>query len=498
MIFENTYYFGQKLRWSLGLPSPNFTAAVIVTVIPILWAFCTLLSTKNKQSSVWGWIIVAWYVVIEGGAVYLLFKTYSRGAFVALIVALVVYHAFLAHIYRKCKIRNANNGRNIWRPWGGVYGLVTRVALIGILIYGTGFGVRIGSSGGIKDASSANRIEFWKACLEMISCEPMSGWGGGEAGRAYMNWFQGPNRSEYFITPVNSYLHVAVEHGLPVLFVVLFVIALLVLVGARAVFWLEHSSLRRAVAIACSISIVGAWCTANIFTTLWTQPYLWTVPSVAFAYLVVETVVAFRTHWSSWPIINSLGLSLASSLGLVVAGHQMSSGRLVNVSLAEHGGVLLSKRGESGDKALAWLDPLVLGLAPGKELRRWLLAESRISQIEAATDDLRSESLPVEIHEVLLFGRHSARIGLLPVTSTDVWIIHPTGAVPGPLRAGFTSIHVILPQIDESGDAFRWANWAKNANCEILVSRGCGQDVRLAWPMIAVAGRSPNKDYNHK
>jgi len=111
-----------------------------------------------------------------------------------------------------------------WCLWLG------RIVALGFILYFVGFQwSRAGSSFSdlaTVDRSVGNRVELWGGGLKMIAASPWRGWGAGESGRAYLNWFQDLERAERFTTMVNSYLSVAVEYGLPTFSLTLFILCL--------------------------------------------------------------------------------------------------------------------------------------------------------------------------------------------------------------------------------------------------------------------------------
>ncbi|MGH8019271.1 MAG: hypothetical protein ACREIA_13460 [Opitutaceae bacterium] len=62
-----------------------------------------------------------------------------------------------------------------------------------------------------EDESAMNRLELWEGGAVMMASAPLWGWGGGELGRAYMNWFQSADRTEGYAAMVNSFFHAGLE-----------------------------------------------------------------------------------------------------------------------------------------------------------------------------------------------------------------------------------------------------------------------------------------------
>ena len=63
-----------------------------------------------------------------------------------------------------------------------------------------------------QDASVGNRMELWNSALQMAA-ENVHGFGSGQSGEQYMQWYQPLDRQEGYRTMVNSYLTFLVEQG---------------------------------------------------------------------------------------------------------------------------------------------------------------------------------------------------------------------------------------------------------------------------------------------
>ena len=76
MIFGGDFFYNGLLRWNLGWPTPNYAGAFVATLLALAFAF---------SGSRWRWTALA----VEAGGLFLLAKTYSRGAVVAWVAAWV-------------------------------------------------------------------------------------------------------------------------------------------------------------------------------------------------------------------------------------------------------------------------------------------------------------------------------------------------------------------------------------------------------------------------
>jgi len=489
MTIEGEFYSGGHLRWNLGWPTPNYAGAFLVTLLALVWIF---------SGSRWRWA----YFATEAGGLFLLAKSYSRGAVVAWGAA------WLFGVIASRGWRHPAE-RLVW---------AARVGVLAVMMVIAGFGwsravektagpqddkttgKRITASEvpSAEDGSVVNRLALWRGGMKMIAAAPLVGWGAGESGRAYMNWYQAMDRDEGYTTMVNSYLHVAVEHGLPALVAVLWVGAWLLLVawsGARDAAHTHNGALgtTRPTLMAAGASLV-AWAISNVFTTLWIEPKLWVVPTIASLLLVWG---ACKT-----PVIRLVSLTAASlaiavfaAAGLYGAGWWLLEKQALAFIPGKNGSVVLAADGSSSAAWHAWPDPVVLGPTPGKEFRRWLERRSTcIPLIVHRAAPLQPGEVQAGAGCILLFGRQAERIGEDYASAChELWLIHPTVPPPasgkGPSQSPPMTT-VVLPQIDEAGNGPSWRHWAKDNGARVVESPASGLDIRAVWPAVMNPGKS--------
>lgn len=503
MIIEGEFFSGGHLRWNLGWPTPNYAGAFLATVLALVFVF---------SGSRWRWAFFA----AEAGGLFFLAKTYSRGALVAWGLAWL-FGVVASRAWR------APAKRLVW---------IARVVILAVMMLAVGFGwsrttesadqsrgtlasdsptdaqgdqiKRNSESSVTEDGSVVNRLALWRGGLKMIAAAPLTGWGVGESGRAYMNWYQDIERADGYTTMVNSYLHVAVEHGLPMLVAALFGVSWLLAVAWRAACGVEkagagvsavqpsreapaYTITPPALMMAMGASLV-AWAVANVFTTLWIDPRLWIVPAVASLVL----------GWSAWKndgvrlaslTIGSLFISALVAGGVYGAGRWLLGGQTLVPVPGKNGSVMLFHAGSVGQIWDVWPDPVVLGPAPGKELRRWLEAGSGEVRlvVHRATSSLPGE-VSAGAEGAILFGRQAGLVGeeFLP-DRRGLWIVHPSA--PPPSRGKMSNqarstATVILPQIDEAGNGPAWRRWARENGASVIESPGSGLDIRMVWPAV--------------
>ena len=487
MILESEFFSGGHLRWNLGWPTPNYAGAFLATLLALAFVF---------SGSRWRWALLA----AEAGGLFLLAKTYSRGAVVAWGVA------WLFGVIASRGWRDPAQ-RTLW---------TARFVVLAVMMLAVGFGWSRSADVGYvtlrgtsasdgptqskitekkdpqEDGSVVNRLALWCGGLKMIAAAPLTGWGAGESGRAYMNWFQDVDRDEGYTTMVNSYLHVAVEHGLPVLVVVGWIGAWLLLMAWRGARDESVSPASRLLQVAAGASLV-AWMVANVFTTLWIEPKLWIVPVIAWLVLVWDACK--KSSGQLVPLtVASLAIAVFAVGGLYGAGRWLLGSQPLSCIPGANGAVMLASAGGNGAVWHAWPDPMVLGSTPGKEFRRWLeKGTTNVRLIVHRIAPLQPGEAPVLGEGVLLFGRQAERIGpdFLP-DCHELWLIHPTVPPPasGKLPDHSTQMTtVVLPQIDEVGNGPAWRRWAKENGARVLESPASGLDIRAVGPVVLSRGK---------
>ena len=209
------------------------------------------------------------------------------------------------------------------------------------------------------------------------------------------------------------------------------------------------------------------------------------MPALALGIISYGIVTEGQIRQSARTALLSLVGATTVATGLYGIGASLGRERKVVPTLTQQGTVLLTlnKKISDGSRVMARLDETVLGLFPGKEIRRWLTNTKSVLSVEVVP---KSPPIAVDYSKfshVLLFGRQAERAGLMSVPA-DIWLIHPQGKVPETADLSALTIKMILPEIDQKGDRFRWEKWARSHNVEIKNSPGCGNDIRAQWPMV--------------
>lgn len=461
---------------------------------------------------------------------FLLAKTYSRGALVA---------AALAATYFIC-VSERQRFTQTWRIW------ILRSAIASACVIGTGFAGRLKLGELRQDGAVEHRLALWKGGLQMMAAAPWQGWGAGESGRAYMNWFEPLDHPEGFSTMVNSYLDAGVEHGLPALAAVLAMVSTLLIwawlqvrrgfsrteIGTDASPNADQAhpntgggctgrSGRRTISWSRLIAAAGAsivvWAVANVFTTLWIVPMLWIVPGFATMMIIMVPSVDRSWHPPLSALVGGVSVGVTCAVTLWLAGMLIHQANALRIHPLGAGVVRIArKNGASGLPWKIWPDFKVLGRTPGKEIRRWMATAGapvvvvvHFSPPLSTLSDFRTprnsapESSPLVTGErirsgakygVMLFGNEAERLGRnLPFNIAKVVLVNPRGRMPAietieVVKHG-PEITLILPQIDQVGDQRKWLKWAQDRGARVIVAAGVGEDIRADWPRICEEGR---------
>jgi len=334
------FFFKGIWRMDWGLGNPNKTAALIVALMVGLWGLASIRK--------WGfWVALVGFA----GLGVCLVHTFSRGGIVALFLGLLPVLWFAPH------------------PWGW-----RRILGVGIAVWGIiGFSVYLQAHNRLdpdfvrQDRSITNRFELWKAAPAMMLDAPW-GWGLGNSGKAFVEWYQPLDRNEPYRTMVNSHLTWLVEFGWPMRFVYLagwLLVLLLCLPGPRSR-WLSVP--------------LGVWLSFLIsatFSSVAEEPWVWSVPV-----LFLLLALGWRIRASIWPRpVLWLGPPVVAALALLLIplGWQKSNIRHLP------GATIVGKRVPE-----TWVvaDDQVLGARHGRTLRNFgeTLGDTTIGIVQDMAD----------------------------------------------------------------------------------------------------------------
>jgi O-antigen ligase len=212
----NDYFFDRNLRWSGWWGTPNMAGCILAPLCIFLIASGAALSTVVSRKYRFlgrclGWVLFALY----GVTVAFLAFTYSRGAWIALVVALTV----MSLVFRRVRVF-------------GVIGLTVFAAVIFFVPAGV---KRVESYSSIKgDLSIANRIKLWTGAWQMIADHPLTGVGPDQFGPVFAEDYQRFDHTANNSTAVSDYLTFGAEHGLVLLSLITGSLACLLLASYQA------------------------------------------------------------------------------------------------------------------------------------------------------------------------------------------------------------------------------------------------------------------------
>lgn len=290
------FFFNDIWRMDWGLGNPNKTAVLIAELMLVVWAFAFI----RKYGY---WIAL----VLFTGLGVCLFHTFSRGGLVALLVGLVWLAIFAPHPWPK-------------RKW--IAGRIVVLILCSTAVYLKSY-QRYTQGFITEDRSITNRIAIWSTVPAMMFDAPY-GWGIGNAGTAFMGWYQDIHRGEEYRTLVNSHLTWLVEMGWIGRFFYLF--------GWGAVLLLCFPSFERYWQ---SIPFGIWWCfgTGAFFSSVAESIWLWPIPVAAFAVTLFDRIRRKQfPRLSDWLLVcgGTILLLLAAAVsGGSGSGIHVEKGRVI-------------------------------------------------------------------------------------------------------------------------------------------------------------------------
>ncbi len=479
---EGIYFFGEHVRWNLGWNNPNQAGVFVAMWIPWLWALgMWVVGTRNEDGAGRSWyglrrdaaatLVLAAELVLW----FLLCKTYSRGALVAVGMAGVVL--LLWRLIRDRRIK-------------GIGMISVRLIAVGVLLFATGFFSRIDPRFVSQDASAGNRLVLWKGGLQMIAASPWRGWGAGQSGSNFTHWFQPLAATERYGGMVNSYLHVGVEYGLPVLVAVLTgAVGLCFLVWGNAGAGRTNNGLSREAAAIFIMAAGSSWLVfliANVFSTLWIFRNLWWLPA-ANGLVILASAWAMLGMRSFGMMARALGmaavLSLLVAAGLYVIGKSVRSDARIAYLPGDR--VVVAGAGRQDGRMLIFPESSVLGEDWGKEIRRLASAEEfRDFEISVPLVDCAEVTCTSPQAIIACGSRFSAGLAALQkFPEAHLILVHPVGKpdVPDGLNG---RVSVMLPMLDTRNSGRGWKVICKQKGWEISMNPGVGQDIRPVWPGV--------------
>ncbi|CAN5904210.1 hypothetical protein BH11VER1_BH11VER1_34680 [soil metagenome] len=300
------YVFGSQERWQGWWDTPNQSAAVLATLLPLLLAQVLWSAGRECLKRPGRWTVLA--VGFAGLTVMLwhLALTYSRGGWVAAAVGI----SMLALGCRKARMP--------------VLAVASIFAII-LMVMPSGLERISTATEWQEDKSVSHRFLIWRGALQMLAEHPWRGVGLGRFGDEFMAWYQPLTMTTGHITAVNDYLTVAAERGVFFLAVFLFM--------AFPPVWLvwKWGSKLQSLAYVSLAASVGAFFVSGAFSSLifkpnvaWSGWILWGCLLIS-AFVVVSQQANNKRVTGTWSALRSLVVAALSSCLLAVfcllAGH---------------------------------------------------------------------------------------------------------------------------------------------------------------------------------
>ncbi len=317
-----------------GFQNPNKTAMLIV-----LMMFASLLLIRRGR---WGLLAAAGLLSGLGA---LMLHTYSRGAVVALIAGMLWVFAVA--------------GRELFQDAGRK--IIVICSMLFLVIYGTviEFNERLIHGLASKDLSVSNRFVVWRQVPNMIWSSP-SGWGRGNSGVVYNQFFQENQTNAKYRTLLGSHWTWMAEYGWmwSLGYLAFWTLTLLLCLPQREQAW--------------EMSVIGglwvAFGAGAAFSSVAEEWILWILPLLGLGWVVWQR---FRT--SQWP--RRRHCFIAAAALPVVFGSFLLVGQATPPGVPVKGGqksIMIG--GGVPSVCLYQPDTTIVGANYGHDLRAWVSA----------------------------------------------------------------------------------------------------------------------------
>lgn len=449
MLWKSRFHFGDVARLSYGWDNPNYAAAVIVCVIPLFWAFESFKDGNYRRGLRVGEFALSIALAL----------TYSRAAILGWVGALVYFTWCFS-------------------DWKRIF--VPRIVTMAVILWGTGLSQRfiLATEG---DRSGTNRLELWIGGLKLVHASPLSGWGAGNAGWAFMQWVQAPRRGESYAGMLNMYIQTAVEYGVPIFALGLALLLFAVLIPATSKVVLGGR--KKAVVCGCGAAIVTFAITGTFGSLVYVPSVVW---APCLALLAIMTIwVTSGLGFGRLAAVYSVAATTILTLGLFIAMHIAAGRSLYDIRRTKSGAVeFLPKAptGSRGDTLVFMTDALILGPYFGKVIRESVQNADAAPRIVCVCPpgSIRPDHLSTGM--LVVFGRRLEELHDLPKSSRLV-LISPVGQ-PDSFPCLPRPELLVLPEFDELGYAHTWRVWAREHAISVLSVGGVGRDLRSQWDVV--------------
>ena len=383
-------------RLQLGFDSPN-KAAVLFGCLALVLAVAAFRARRRPAAVALGVAsCLSW-----GG----LSLTYSRGGLVAFSLGLMV----VLGTFRRRLLK--------------VLPLV--LLFVGIVLAAVAFCSREKGLTLTNDASVGNRLEIWRTAPQMMA-DALTGWGIGNAGDAYMGWYQSLRSHERYRTLVSSHLTWLVELGLWGR--IAYCAGWLLMLGLCFRRWRRGDN-------PLPLSVWLSFGIAAAFSSVAESPVLWLVPVVVAIPVVWGFVRNIRQRDNLTLIAGAAVFGVLLPLGMMWCGSSESAKKIDMVSLLDD--VLLFGKGRPQTWIVKDLS-VVGGAAYGRALRLYAQQATNVtcgiaSELSDVPSDVRTLVLcgaaaDVGVERLACFDKLK-ELRVLSPQSPETWLA-ATSAVP--------------------------------------------------------------------
>lgn len=373
------FFYNGILRFDLGFHNPNKTAALLVQIILVI-----LFLLENHRGKAFIRILQLFLLPVS---FFFLLKTFSRGGLVAFCCTVIPY-LYLSRIkYTKRFI------------------LYLIILFAMSILWATKLGVHNRIKSFLHDASVINRVEIWKNVPNMIFDAPY-GWGYGNAGKAYMLWYQKIGSKEKYRTLVNSHFTWLVESGwtLRIIYIFLWLLIFYITFPYKANFSLIPFLVWLAFAI------------SAFFSSTAENPYLWIIPIISLIYVIFIRLER-RIYYSKHVILILLFISTIIFLPIYFCKGE--SDVYYNKKFVQIGNGTV--------KLTVFIDPIVAGeYAYAKELRRIIQTSGKKCAVVVCDNSSYPEKAR-ESENIIIMGRNGKKYLTESNSNTQrIFLINPS------------------------------------------------------------------------
>ncbi len=438
-------FFDGVWRMDWGLGNPNKTAALIAMLMVAVWCLA--------RFRAWGFWVAT---LLFTGLGVCLMHTFSRGGLLAAIIGMLP-------LVWVC-------GKRMTKPQWIAVACSLAMVIASAFVLDADKRFRQGIAGE-EDLSITNRLEMWKVAPRMILDAP-SGWGLGNSGEAYMQWYQAPEKLEGYRTLVNSHLTWLVELGWDGRILYIF--------GWGFIATLLLPSQRNPV-LAGALGLWTSFFVSAFFSSVAESVWLWIPPLIA---LVVAVVLRFNA--SLWPrkpsICVTFGFASVVLLAIIVTG----------LSVETPSGHKVRKRGSvvllSEEPAQVWIlvNEGVMGRFYGRQWR--LLVDpggDEIAFIQRIDDLPKHGDAPI----LVIGGRISDQnLAQLPgLSGSHIIFLNPRFNPSNLSTSPMMRLSVIRGSFFTDTWIYEWDQFIPSG---VVLIQGAGEYLP-EWPMLVINAMHP-------